>query len=490
MTRKDFSFFRLNRPEYLPTAELALSELVWSGLPSGKVAGFKRDHPNGFFFGSRSTKEDSSAFPIKPENGTERYNLFLKNLQARLGLSDMDEKAIVAEALLHELEVFGSQKTNRSVAAPMTVKLALMQDAKGVTNKKNPPNIAGIMEQFNSLGGGTEAVAALLLHAYRSANGAGLPEWVDFAANALLPLASQDVAGVLEATNPDVAERDLRVPAWIAQANGTPFDWYARTWQRLCCDGWIDVMPRRRWTDWASCVTRTATGCAYLFEMHLTCRMLAGLLSPAAPEDTVGEMLESSKRLLSWDSAFSKSGQDVGEVLKRLSNEGSIAQDIFSQIHEKIDSFPAPLEYDSHTDGLVRWLADARRALDPHKSKLSPEIARWLDSPVPAKAKNIRETIRYSLLDRGAGQSLDLYSVLKPAGRYTCVDPGQEWLVTVASLCSRGPSKPTRLANLNASLSSLGISAKTATLVQRLEVFGLTRSSHDADDAIEIQPAF
>ena len=105
-------------------------------------------------------------------------------------------------------------------------------------------------------------------------------------------------------------------------------------------------------------------------------------------------------------------------------------------------------------------------------------------------AKNTWETMRYSLLDRTKSGADDLYALLRPAGRYTWVEPGQEWLVTIASLQASGPGELSRLTDLEQALSALGIEVSQQTLVERLEGFGLARSSHDADDALEIMTGF
>ena len=50
--KADMSFLGLNRPEYIPLPELALSELVWSVFPSELRAAAKELSPRGLAFGA------------------------------------------------------------------------------------------------------------------------------------------------------------------------------------------------------------------------------------------------------------------------------------------------------------------------------------------------------------------------------------------------------------------------------------------------------
>ena len=130
--------------------------------------------------------------------------------------------------------------------------------------------------------------------------------------------------------------------------------------------------------------------------------------------------------------------------MNRLSAAGAACQSFLQDLRKEIPSLPAPSEFDRDPNGLANWLREARKVIEPVNSEVQSGIAIALDSKAPASAKNVRETIRYSLLGRGGNQSLDLYGLLKSAGPYTWIEPGQEWLVTVASLCAPGPGKPTR----------------------------------------------
>ena len=250
-------------------------------------------------------------------------------------------------------------------------------------------------------------------------------------------------------------------------------------------------MPRRRWADWATCVTRTGLASAYLFEMNLAYRLVTGLVaSDDEPSDIVDAMFDNSNRLLVWDDRKSRSIQNMGPTIRRLASAGTACQKCLVDLKALSPDLPQPSDFDAEPDGLTQWLGAARKALEAHDSEARKIVATALDEKPSASSKNVWETIRYSLISRHQDQSLDLYSLLQAAGPSTWVEPGQEWLVTIASLCAGEPGRPTRLVELNAALSSLGLAAAHTTLVPRLEAFGLCRSSHDADDAVELQPAF
>ncbi len=107
-------------------------------------------------------------------------------------------------------------------------------------------------------------------------------------------------------------------------------------------------------------------------------------------------------------------------------------------------------------------------------------------------SNNVAELVRYSLIDRSTpGINEDLYYTLKKRGRrYTVVEPGQEWIVVLSSLLAREPGQSSRVADLLQALECLGIGAGHRTVIGELEKVGLARTSHDADDAIEVKAAF
>lgn len=490
MSNTDMSFFGLNRPEYVPLPELALSELIWSTVPDSLKEPVRNLSTRGLAYGTMTTRPAKGIEYTKPAQGSDQFDK-LSSATASLFGKDTTFGNEITSQVLSEIEVLGGPKAKSSAVSPLTLPLALLQDRKGITNKSNPANIAAIIEQIFALGAGSETAAKCLLDAYKTGGSSGLPVWLQDLTPIIPPPEVQNVVDAVKTGVDLVQPKAGRNLVWLSRQKNTPFNWFSNAWHSLCCGGWINEMPRRRWTDWATCLTRTGIASTYLFEMHVTYKLVTALSSPAeSPEDIVREMLEESNRLLVWDERKSRSMQNVGPVLKQLAANGAACQKCLVELKAKYPNLPAPSEFDHLPDGLERWLTAARKALSPQQGDVRLQVAAALDERPPSSANNVWETVRYSLLNRGGEQSLDLYSLLQAAGPSTWVEPGQEWLVTIASLCSRGPGQPTRLAALNSALLSIGLSPAPTTIVPRLEAYGLCRSSHDADDAVELQPAF
>jgi len=400
------------------------------------------------------------------------------------------------EILLEEAEAPCSAKSKRAAATPLTLDTALLQDIRGITGKDNPANLALILEKMYRLGGGQGSVAGQWVKAVRDASPAGLPTWLKAVFSEIIPPELKPAAKELqvEARQPKGLD-SARRPLWLAERNGTPYRWFAMTWDRLCSDGWIDAMPRRRWTDWAACVARTALATGYMFEMHLYRRLCAALVTQTDPAQVVAEIFDDAQRMFSWDDLLQKSAADVGPTMNQLAGSGTASMQLIASLiaesekDKTFPSFPAPAEFDGRADGLEVWLAAARLSCSKVEG-IKDRVTHSLAAPRAGGANNTWEMIRYSLLNRGTDGTSDLYGLLKAGGRYTWVEPGQEWLVTIGSLCAPAPRENCRLADLQVALRSLGIDASQRTVVARLESYGLALSSHDADDALEILPGF
>ncbi len=489
----DTSFFGLNRPEYIPSRELFLSELAWSLTTQGSPRRIDKDFgPAGIAFNDRGTRKNPAIETTRPKEGDHRFNAFATKLKDNLRLHSESEARVVANVLLHELEAPSSAKATRSVVTPLTLEAALLQDRRGATGKSNPANIALILEQMFALGGGNSSVAALWAKAVLKASPAGLPRWASEAIAELVPEPFQDSVDDLVNRIETHELRGVRRPAWLSCMPATPYLWFSSAWTRLCSDDWIDSMPRRRWTDWAACVARTGIATGYMFELHLARRMLSALASSVDARQSVREAMEDAKRLFTWDDRLDRSAADVGPIVNRLAAAGTECLSLLADLVEPGDweGIEAPAEYDDDPDGLSNWLEESRARLSARGVDIAPIVSQALGAPKAGGANNTWETIRYSLVDRSPSGAGDLYAMLRSAGRYTWVEPGQEWLVTIASLCSAGPKSLCRLNDVQDALSSIGVEASQQTLVSRLEGFGLARSSHDADDALEIVAGF
>ena len=491
---KDASFFGLNRPEYIPSRELFMSELAWSLTTEGSPRRIDPDYgPAGIAYDDRGTRNNSGLATTRPESTDLRFRMISTVLRERLGLQNDEEAQIATSVLLGELEAPASAGATRSVATPVTIEAALLQDRRGVTGKNNPANIALILETMYALGNGNGSVSGKWAQVLFDAGQSGLPIWARDAITEIVPTSFRDSVQQL-AHNIETAEpQESRRPAWLVQCHSTPFHWFAASWNRLCTDGWIEKMPRRRWTDWAACVARTAIAMGYMFEMHLTRRMTASLVSSEDPDVAVRSTLDQSNRLFAWDDRLELTAADVGPTMNRLAAVGTECLSLLADLVEPEsgdEGIPMPSEYDQDDNGLSRWLVRAREVITKDIVKVREQVSEALDARRTGRANNTWETMRYSLLDRSEVGTSDLYALLRRAGRYTSVEPGQEWLVTIASLQASGPGQLSRLTDLQEALSAIGIEASQQTLISRLEGFGLARSSHDADSALEIMAGF
>ena len=490
----DASFFGLNRPEYVPSRELFISELAWSLTPGKSPRKVDPDYgPAGITYADRGTRKKAGIASTRPDGDDPRLSSVSAVLKERLRLKSKEEADTATSILLDELEAPASERATRVLATPLTIEAALLQDRRGVTGKNNPANVSLILEQMYTLGGGSGSVADMWAGATRGAEPSGLPAWAGEAIAEIVPAGFRESARQLANGLGSPEPGDLRQPAWLSSCQSTPFRWFAETWDHLCTRGWIDRMPRRRWTDWSACVARTAIATGYMFEMHLARRMTAALVSQEDPEIAVRSAVDDSDRIFAWDDRLGRVTADVGPTMNRLAAAGTNCLLLLADLAEPDNGgnrMQPPSEFDDDANGLSEWLAQAREAIAGNVSEVRKQVSNALEGKRSGGANNTWETMRYSLLGRSGSGTDDLYALLRGAGKYTWVEPGQEWLVTIASLQAPGPGKLSRLTELDRALSAIGIEASQQTLVARLEGYGLARSSHDADDALEILAGF
>ncbi len=507
---KDTSLLGLNRPEYPPSRELFISGLAWSlvsrdGDGAKKLEAIGKD---GFAYrelaslssaaGAKNggTTTRRAVYRTRPNKGTPQYSAAMKALAKHRNFREEASAETALNILLEEIEAPYSAKSKRAAATPLTLETTLLQDLRGITGKDNPANLPLILEKMYQLGGGTGSVAGHWVAAVKGAGPAGLPTWLTEVLAETIPAEFRPATADLRSENVKPAGlQGVRRPRWLVEAQGTPYQWFVEAWDNLCQNGWIDAMPRRRWTDWAACVARTALATGYMFEMHLYRRLCAALVSRGDAEVVVAEIFDDAHRLFSWDDLLQRSAADVGPTMNQLAGAGTACMQLLADLgtatdkDETLPSFPLPSTFDDRADGLVAWLAAARNAT-ARNDTVKAKVAQALAAPRTGGANNTWEMIRYSLLNRGSDGTSDLYGLLRSAGRYAWVEPGQEWLVTVSSLRAGAPRDISRLTDLQSALKALGIDASQRTLVARLEGYGLARSSHDADDALEIMPGF
>jgi hypothetical protein len=369
---------------------------------------------------------------------------------------------------------------------PLNLPAALMQNAAGVLGVDNPPNYGRILDRMFALGGdGTQASAsALLLAVYAGGHGqdaamAWLAECIDQVALPEL----LGAAGSFAARGPDGY-----APKWLAGVP-TPYKWFHDAWTSLCTGEWVSAMPRRRWVDWSTCVLRTAIGAGFLYEMSFYYRLVLALTDPIPAREIAGRIARPDPELLRWHPRQPVSKQDIAGAIDRLAHGGTACRAFLLEAQESGD-LPSMAGYHDDPEGLTNWLEVAR--LELGKEELAARRKAALSAGRSGTGKNMLETINGSLVARSGSQGwVDGYSLLGKRGRrFTIVEPGQDWLTVIASLSAKRAGHQSRVANLLEELEAIGLRPGYSTIVGYLESAGLARSSHDADDAIEIAAAF
>lgn len=503
--RSETPFLGLNRPQYAAIPEMLLSALAWHAALATGEGGRAKHLIDGREFDAlvfeHADDKQPKSFSIGrtlPPEGSERRSAMANALATELHL-EQARAASVVEILLEDLKALRPPKAKEISATPLSLEASLLQDAPGLARARNPANYAAIIERMNVLGSGKTCAAAGLVNAL-SARGSGNPAWLDDAIGAMTPPALKEAAERARdwaAQGPGVVGRP---PAWLIDERQTPYAWFARTWKTLTTGGWIERMPRRRWVDWSACVLRTALGAGYLFEMNLVYHLAAAVASDEPEEDVVQRALARNEPLLSWDERARVSSRDVRGRVRLVAQRGTSCLELLRRWRKsnedeanKANPFPDPTDFDDRSDGLEAWIRAARTWRDRAGADLvRAQVAASMEvGNVPTPAKNVDETIMYALRARVERPgTADLYGLLRTRGRYAIVDPGQEWFVAISSLAVGAAGATGRVADVEDAFRAIGLRPGFPVIVERLELSGLARSSHDADEAIELATAF
>jgi hypothetical protein len=357
---------------------------------------------------------------------------------------------------------------------------------------KNPPNFALMMRRMFVLGNGNGDAARLLADAYRWINANHANDWITNATKTITP-AELIISAVTLLTDEDApSDFNTEVPKWLVDER-TPFHWFASAWRNLMVGQWKEKMPRRRWVDWASCVLRTGLGAGYIFELNFYYQLVIALTNKVDAADAAERALSRHSNFFTWDAFASVSSRDVASRIKKICQRGTACRDFIRDYADSDDPCPKPYEYIDDPKGPENWIRDARIWLQHDPDEVKKDAIRHAIAGIDNKtADNAQETINFALLDRGdQGGNEDLYSLIRKRGRrYSVVEPGQEWFIVIASMQASDAGEATRVAKVATALDAIGITAGYNTIIDELERVGLARTSHDADDAIEVAAAF
>ncbi len=342
--------FPLNRPEYPRTPEVLQSALAWS-LDRERQPGEASD---GLVYEKRveSSAKGLTIRQARPGSGEEA------SLLGELGLEFLPTRsAHAADGLWDGLRGVVSSAAKAYPVVPLTVGLALLQNAVGVHAKSGPPNFAEIIEQVYRAGNDVEVdrrEAARLW--YRAVNQHGadsvLP-FLDKLAGRLLEIriGRNPLSDVAETVRSQSAPALPLPPAWLGQS--TPMHWFYRSWRTLCSDEWRAVLPARRWTDWASCVLRTGIGLTFLWEARFL-KEFGRCLLASSPREAAAARFDRSLPLLRWrSSALPLSIRDENSNIIQTAYDGTRIRAMLGDLLAEADQ-PPPPEWRS-AEGLVEF---------------------------------------------------------------------------------------------------------------------------------------
>jgi len=485
----------LGRPEYLKSPDMALSALVWSlvgknnsmGIGPGRGLVYHERIPSG-----SSRLEIKKVLPASSSFYESLFNEF-EILGLDASSASMGNNEII-KSLLYAIVGTQPAKAKSFSCLPINPAAALLQDLRGIHGRTGPPNFAKIIQQIYQLGcnvSGKQETAASIW--YRQLASESTQDVFKFLTEGLKLVGTHigdeiDIPEVKEVFCDD----DFEPTKWLMDTPN-PFNWFYLTWNIFCKEEWTKTLPRRKWVDWASGIIRTSLGMCYLWESNFYKKLGTQLIRghTTSPSDAASFILSSNDPLINWiGPEFPISIRDNNSKIIKLVGTGLGVRGVLSSWISSLGDNVFKRDYKSF-DGLSHWIEDARPLIN---SELQREIELQYNtkSNPPRSINNTRELIEYSLMNRGQyGKNADFYNLLsRKSNRFLVVDPGGEWVVLMSSLAAKLPGNPTTLAILKDSFSKLGIHFNREQLVKELEKSGLSKSSHDADEALEIKPSY
>lgn len=454
----DFSV-SLNRPEYVASPEILLSSLAWRGMPPLRADG----KAVALAYAREGAVSTAKNIVVRDSRGD--FEAALERSAGQDIRLDSREWPHFARASSTSLVGVVSAKSRIRAAVPLGPSLGRLQNAHGMLSKANPPSFDEILEQIYAQGGGVGASCADSW--FQAAERRRLKDPVV----ALLEGAAESCAGG--------SGHGRQEPAGASRGNlpvvPGPFGWMATNWDRLCSDEWVDALPVRVWTDWATAILRTGIGFAFLWEAHWYLAVGRMLLDrdaselPSVPTD-----------MIRWAVTAGDEGQrNVASELKSVVERGNGVRNILGPVF--LDMGGRPVRE------VREWINSPAR--DEVQESLSQAIQVRHGN---RKSNNVWEAVRYSLQYREVnGPNADHYGLLRSVNnRSLYLDPGTEFLAMVASLAVGRPGQEGNLGQVRESLTQLGIRPRQGDLVARLELAGLAHGSADADEGVAVKSAF
>lgn len=470
MTKSPVSIFPLFRPQYVSVSEGYLNALAWSlfePLPqiNGKVVGLR--------FRSDDNKNKNVAMVFTEPSGDKKSMLDAE--LRRQGLQSAGENSLLGDAVINSILGVKTENGKFHPASPLTLTLALLQNAEGLFGSGNPPPVASIIERIFELGGGHpdgHSAAELWLEAakHRTAIDPVLAS-IDSAFEAITfdsPLVRRQKT------------KQIDLSPWTPALSDSPFSWFRNAWMKLTSEKWVEALPARVWADWATTLLRMAYGLSYLWESAWYESLARTVVSNEAELD-VESVIGRMDPVLPWRPK--KTGAEIRDVSSKIKFRCQRALEVRQIIDVWHKSAPENSFENLRTE--IEAMRADRDLVEKMRFALKPKNQ-------PKLAQHLRESIRYALKTRDSfGSSTDYYGLLKYSGRrYLFVEPGIEWVAVMASLSCDYPGDSTNLGVLAGNLAAAGLEPDMDELVQLLERAGLARGSADADQGVKVEAAY
>ena len=490
---------RLNRPEYPKNPEAFQSALAWSLAdstveidPENFPEKVDPSKPTGLIYRKISSRARNinllETCPGSSEIGHLSNSLGDAGLQPDASIS-LD---FVSESLLGALEGVKPDRAKGIAAAPVTRAAAFLQNPVGVHTKANPPNFAKIIEQIYAAGNPAGSESSSAADAWYKAITAYEGRFEKAIESGLSGYLENSALGLRLPNGTPSSPPGFEQPLWLRQIE-TPFSWFHRNWSTFCSPQWRKALAGRRWSDWASCILRTGISAAYLWESRFYRDLGKLLLSESISEgEARSKLIDHAGPLLEWyEPNLRLTVRDQNSVIRTIINDGYTVRSLLQDnpdVLERVDSEELELDDWQTIDGFDRVI----RAIHRNLTGADRDSIAACFERASSGAKNTVETVQYSLgIRQETGKHADFYGLIaRRSRRFLVVEPGEEWIVVIASMCAAQPSGRTVLRTVRQSLAQLGISVSRDVLVGELERAGLTTSSHDADDAIEVWAGF
>lgn len=458
----------LNRPQYVALPEGFLSAIAWGGYQNlPKIDGATQALK---FRGVSSLGKSLKVVftdPSRPDDA-ELGKVFRKNLE-NLGINIAEDGAPLAEAVANSILGIQPQGGKTIPASPMTPNLALLQNLEAISGSANPVGLAEILETIFSLGDTStskDTVASLWRNAME----------VRLTTSTLLNTIDSALFETLTVFS-DLKEKPRQQKAvfsgWADSLENSPFTWFNKSWRTITSESWVQTLPPRVWTDWATTVLRMGYGLAYLWETAWyvsIARTVIGGYS-GKPKQIVSRM----DQILPWRKL--DAGTEVRDVNSKIISRAESSL----RIREAIEAWSSKQtsEFDSMEDE-IEALSKDTEVLKKFSDALRP-----MNASDPTQ--RLREAIFYSLQTR---DEEDFFGLLSKRGKYKLPEPGIEWIAAMSSLAIGEPGRKSDLATIKSHLNEAGLEPNLDELTKLLEVAGLARSSADSDQGMVVEAAF